>query len=388
LGNGVENPLNHRDRFFTAIELETPDYVPITDLGLDPPIVAGVLRREKSGPSISPSLRITKEHPWETEIENRLAMIEACRTLDFDAVPAITDYISVTKNYTPKLINGNKFIDQWGRVMQVSPEAKTTYFVGGTVNAPEDLVEYEPPHAFDPDVLELIDKLIRPTKKLDVAVMGQCHSGWHLAFQVRGGVDKISVDFYRNPDFAKALFDKIARACYMFAEAFIEAGIDVLVVGDDYADNHGPMISPRLFEEYELPHLKNIVNLAKKHGVPVLKHSDGNLYPILDDIVAAGIDALHPIEPGAMDLKDVKQKLGDRICIVGNVDCRYVLPYGNEHEVRKDVRRCIDAAAGGGGFVLASSNSIHGNVNVENVYVMVNEARTYGKYPLSSESRS
>jgi uroporphyrinogen decarboxylase len=219
----------------------------------------------------------------------------------------------------------------------------------------------------------LIDKIIRPTRKLDVAVMSQCHSGWHLAFQVRGGIDKISVDLYRNPGFAKELFDKIARACYAFAEAFIEAGIDVLVVGDDYADNHGPMINPRLFKEYELPNLKKIVDLAKKHGIPVLgQHSDGNLYPILDDIVAAGIDALHPIEPGAMDLKDIKQKLGNRI--VGNVDCRYVLPNGNEDEVRKDVRKCIDAAAKGGGFVLASSNSIHGNVKVENVYMMVDKA--------------
>src|SRR5208337_3613141 len=133
-------------------------------------------------------------------------------------------------------------IDQWGRVMQVSSEAKTTYFVGGTVNTPEDLEKYEPPNAFDSDVLELMDKVIKPTRKLDVAVMGQCHSGWHLAFQVRGGIDKITVDLYRNPGFAKELFDKITRACYTFAEAFIEAGIDVLVVGDDYADNHGPMI--------------------------------------------------------------------------------------------------------------------------------------------------
>jgi uroporphyrinogen decarboxylase len=203
-----------------------------------------------------------------------------------------------------------------------------------------------------------------------------------MAFQVRGGIDKISIDFYRNPSFAKKLFNKIAQACQTFAEAFIEAGVEILVVGDDYADNHGPLINPQLFKEYEVPNLKNIVDIGKKHGVPVLKHSDGNLYPILDDIVSTGINGLHPIEPGAMDLRDVKEKLGNKICILGNVDCRDVLPYGSEEDVRRDVRRCIDAAAKGGGFVLASSNSIHSNVNVENVYVMVDEARKYGKYPL------
>ena len=369
--------MNHRERFFTAIDLKQPDCVPITDLGLDPPITEQVLRREEVQ---DVTLPIKSDPPWKFETETRLAMIEAYRRLDFDAVPFVSDYIAVTKSYKPKLIGPLKYIDQWGRIMQVSTEAKTTYFVSGTVNTPEDLEQYEPPNAFDPDVTEMLERIIKRTKNIDIAIMASCHSGWHMAFQVRGGVDKISIDFYRNPAFARKLFDKIAQACSAFAKAFIEAGAEVLIVGDDYADNHGPMVSPRLFREYELSNLKAIVELGKKHGVPVLKHSDGNLYPILDDIVSTGISGLHPMEPGAMDLGDVKQKFGDKIFVMGNVDCRNVLPYGTEAEVRTDVRRCIDAAAKGGGFVLASSNSIHSSVNVDNIYTMVDEARKYGRY--------
>jgi uroporphyrinogen decarboxylase len=113
-----------------------------------------------------------------------------------------------------------------------------------------------------------------------------------------------------------------------------------------------------------------------------MKHSDGNLYPILEDIVNTGISALHPMEPEVMDIGDVKRRYGDRICIMGNVDCKYVLPYGTEEDVRRDVRRCIDAAAEGGGFILTSSNSLHANVKPENIIIMVDEARRYGKYPL------
>jgi uroporphyrinogen decarboxylase len=83
-----------------------------------------------------------------------------------------------------------------------------------------------------------------------------------------------------------------------------------------------------------------------------------------------------------MDLKDVKERYGSRICILGNVDCRYVLPFGTEEDVRRDVHRCIDAAAKGGGYVLASSNSLHANCKVENIYTMIDEARKYGKYPI------
>jgi len=116
-------------------------------------------------------------------------------------------------------------------------------------------------------------------------------------------------------------------------------------------------------------------------GFLFLKHSDGNLYTILDDIVNTSISALHPMEPGVMDMGDVKRRYGDRICVMGNVDCKYVLSYGTE-DVRRDVRRCIDAAAEGGGFILTSSNSLHMNVKVENIFTMVDEARKHGRYPL------
>jgi uroporphyrinogen decarboxylase len=112
---------------------------------------------------------------------------------------------------------------------------------------------------------------------------------------------------------------------------------------------------------------------AKRRGIPVLKHSDGNLYPILDDLVEAGISGLHPMEPGAMDLADVKKKYGEKICLLGNVDCKHVLPSGTEEDVRRDTRRCIDAAAKEGGHILTSSSSIHANSQFENFYTMVNE---------------
>jgi uroporphyrinogen decarboxylase len=317
---------------------------------------------------------------WQSSLDFRLAMVEACMRLGFDAAPVFTDYSLTTRSYAPKFIESGKFVDQWGRVMQRSEKGKTTYFVGGTVSTSEALEKYEPPDAFHSDILEMMKRILKTIKNEDIVTIGELHSGWHLAFQARGGIDKIAIDSYRNQGFAANLVDKIAAACQRFAEAMIEAGVDVLFVTDDYADNHGPYINLKLLREHDLPSLKKIVDEAHRHGVPVLKHSDGNLYPILDEICATGIDGLHPIEPGPMDLGDVKAKYGDRICLLGNVDCKYVLPYGGEEDVRRDVRRCIDAAGENGGFVLTSSNSMHSNVKVENIYTMVDEARKYGKY--------
>jgi len=266
--------------------------------------------------------------------------------------------------------------------MATNPSTKTTFFVGGVVDGPEALESYEPPNAFHPDIYEMMEHIMRKVRGMDLAVIGQCHSGWHFAFQVRGGIDKILLDLRFRPSFAEKLLSIIAKACRGFAKAMAEVGVDALFVTDDYTGKNGPFMNPELFRRYELPNLKAIVEIGRRYGIPVLKHSDGNLYPILEDIIGSGVAAIHPLEPGLMDIGDVKRRYGNRVCVMGNVDCKYILPYGGEEDVRRDVRRCIDAAAEGGGFILTSSNSLHANVRVENIYAMVDEARKYGRYPI------
>lgn len=380
--------MNRRERFFTALELKEPDYVPVTDLGMDPPIVEAILKKNlgfgltKFGGNMSSTAE--KMTTWLSAINYRSHLFEACKKLGFDGVPALSDYSIMTKKYVPKFIDQERFIDQWGRVMQTSERAKTTYFVGGIINNQEDLDAIELPNASDPDIIEMMDEILKPIKKEDIVIMGQVHSGWHLAFQARGGIDKIAIDFYRNPTFAKKILDKYAKTFQKLAEAMIKAGVEVLWVTDDYADNNGPLVHPKFLKEYDIPSLKAIVEMGKKYNVPVLKHSDGNLYKIIEDLIGTGIRGLHPIEPRIMDLKDVKERYGHRICLLGSVDMRYVLPFGNEEDVRKEVRRCIDSAGKGGGYILTSSNSLHSDVKPENILFMVDEARRYGKYPLRS----
>jgi len=201
-----------------------------------------------------------------------------------------------------------------------------------------------------------------------------------MGFQVRGGIDKLLIDMFRRPKLAREFLEKIAETCLGMIKVMIDGGVEVIFITDDYADNRNPFMNMKMFREFELPNIRKVVELCARRGVPVLKHSDGNCYPILDDMVEAGIRGFHPIEPGAMDLMDVKQRYGHKICVLGNVDCRYTLPFGSQEDVRWDVRRCIDAAAEGGGYVLTSSNSIHANCKPENILVMVDEARKYGRY--------
>ncbi len=95
------------------------------------------------------------------------------------------------------------------------------------------------------------------------------------------------------------------------------------------------------------------------------------------------IDGIHPIDPMAgMNLGEAKAKYGNRICLMGNVNCGSTLSWGTIEEVRQEVKDCIRKAGYGGGYICASSNSIHSGVKPENYVAMVKAIREYGRYPL------
>lgn len=367
----------HRRRFLAAVDLTEPDMVPIED-SMDQYIAEKVTGMKTEG--FSSQAVVTKGFAWDTVLRNAIVTTEASKKLGHDAA-FIKDYWLCSMDYKPEQISDVRFADEWGRVMETRADTKTAWWIGGTVEDEDDLESYVPPDPQAPGRFELIEKIAKLARAADLAVLGSIHSGFTFTFEVRGGIDKLVIDLYRRPLFYSKLRGKIDGVCLEFERMLLDAGIDVLFMPDDYADNHGPFMHPKQFRKFEVPRMKRFINLAKNRGVPVLKHTDGNVYPILDDMVDAGINGLHPIEPGAMELSDVKERYGDKICLIGNVDCRHVLPDGSEEGVRRDVRRCIDAAGQGGGFILASSNSLHANVRVENIYTMIDEARKYGKYP-------
>jgi uroporphyrinogen decarboxylase len=122
----------------------------------------------------------------------------------------------------------------------------------------------------------------------------------------------------------------------------------------------------------------------KALGLTVIKHTDGNLWPIIDMIIDSGIDCLDPIDPLAgMDLAEVKAKYGDRVALKGNVDCAETMTFGTPEDVIAETKEALRKGAPGGGFILSSSNSIHSSVKPENYTAFLETWREYGRYPLT-----
>ena len=118
--------------------------------------------------------------------------------------------------------------------------------------------------------------------------------------------------------------------------------------------------------------------------MPFIMHSDGRLWPVLDDLIALGVNALHPIEPKAMDIFELKEKVGHKIALFGNIDLGYTLTerLGSPQAVRKEVRQKIRSLAPGGGYAVASGSGATRYVSLENFNAMREATFEYGAYPI------
>ncbi len=181
----------------------------------------------------------------------------------------------------------------------------------------------------------------------------------------------------------KAVIDLSVNLNIEYAKECARHGADFVMTGDDYASTERPLMSPATFRELMFPGVKKVFAAFKEAGLMTIKHTDGNISPLLEMIVDIGMDCLDPIDPiSGMDIGDMKRRYGDRFAMKGNVDCAHTLTFGSMDAVVEETKNVIRKAGRGGGLIVSSSNSIHSKVKPQNYLAMVNTIRAYGKYPL------
>lgn len=164
---------------------------------------------------------------------------------------------------------------------------------------------------------------------------------------------------YRLVDDPEGLHEEAEKKCVSAIahnRMMMDAGVDCFILCDDYCFNQGPFLSPASFSEYVTPYLARIIADIRKEGRYAIKHTDGNIMPILDQLVSANPHALHSIDPMAgVDIKTVKEMVGRQVALIGNVNCA-LLQTGTPEEVDESARYCLTHAKPGGGYVFSTSN--------------------------------
>lgn len=287
-----------------------------------------------------------------------------------------------------RLRDNRQAVDIYGRLYDLVADADgnldTPMYRTGLLPTPEEWEAW--PH---PDPEQFHKKLERTFAGLQrrfgdrIYLMGSvCWGLWENATQVMG-LPAFAVTLRREPDFVRRMVQYYETLYLAAVHAAADAGLPGFVYSDDMGHKTGPQTSPRVLAEFFGPSLRRIVDEAHQRGLKIIIHSCGNVNLLLDLFADWGFDGIHSLEPTAgMDLAGVKQRVGDRMCIFGNLDIAHVLSQGTRQEVEGAVRDALRAAAQDGGFIMAMTNSHHG-VKVDNTRWMIEFTHRHGTYPLA-----
>jgi uroporphyrinogen decarboxylase len=337
--------------------------------------VIRVLRNEEPDPN----------PPFEWIIDRRVreAIVPGCTMEEFTVRMGL-DAILTGPDFQKEQVGENRYRNEWGVVSEYGAEEHGVP-VEGPVTSIEAFERYTPPDPHAPGRYASLDKLVEKYK-------GRLAIGVHLndVFSIPRnlcGYEGILIAMAMEPELVRRLVELSVEINIEMAGEVARRGADFVFTGDDYASSERPLMSPQMFGDLFAEPLKRVVAGFHAQGLPVIKHTDGNILPLLDMILDAGIDVLDPIDPVAgLDIGRIKGQCGDRIALKGNVDCAQTLTFGSVEDVVRETKEVICKAGPGGGLILSSSNSIHSSVQPGNYLAMWNAIRMYGTYPLSLDN--
>jgi len=197
------------------------------------------------------------------------------------------------------------------------------------------------------------------------------------------GLDRILWDMADAPNLAKAIVAKIMEFRILHVERILGAvagKADILQFADDYGTQNGLMMSPDMWQEFFMPGLAHLVDLAHQSGLRAFLHSCGGIRELIPHLSHLGIDILNPIQVGARDMipRELKREFGRDLCFHGSVDTQRTLPYGTSSDVTQEVQNRIEELGEGGGFILAPTHTIEPDVPLDNIVAMYEAAERYG----------
>ncbi len=386
-----------KERIITTLNFKEPDYVPVSDQLIVSKVAGEILGRyaytgggEYEKDAIELLYKGKRDFLVQRYVEDTFE-IHKKLGLDFIRVGTVPsrDY---SKEEISEKIGENTYLykneetGNWS-IYKFSEESGQFFSVDSSLNkegivALEREIKYMEKHLgdkikFDKSIFEGWDGIVEKV-------------GSETAISFSAGIGIPMKTIYLEAiishlDWIEIYLEYQTRQTIAFIEEAVKHGADFILGGADLATSCGPIYNPEIFKKYLVPRYKRIIDVSHKYKLPYIYRSDGNT-KLLWDIwfEEVGFDGYGEIDASVgMDLGELRKKYGNKVILVGNIDCAKTLVYGTKEDIENEVRQCIKKAAKGGRYILTSSNSIHYNVPAKNFIYMVEAARKFGKYPIS-----
>jgi uroporphyrinogen decarboxylase len=335
--------MNSRERVLSAMMLERPDKIPFGEMGIDRAFAAKLMN-------------------WDLSFATGTRDKDRYST---DEMKAIAEklHLDTIFYYLRPPIYADIIVEPTGYL----------HYGEGKIKSVEDCEKIQLPDPYDDNFYIEAAKFAK--EKGDYAALLICRAGFYPAMASMG-FENFCLSLYLNRPFVEEVIDLYFNWAKAVAERVSSLGFDIFVTTDDLASKNGLFVSPDVFQDLFIPRLNKI---KKKLSIPWLMHSDGDIMDIIPDIINLGVAGLHPFEKDAINIKDVKNKFGDKICIWGNLDLN-LLALASPEEVEKEVYYLIENIGTNGAFVLTSGNSITSYCKIENIIRMSETIYQNGTY--------
>jgi len=285
-----------------------------------------------------------------------------------------------------KYISPDEYVNEFGITFrrcgyyfEMVEELKPLY----NAKSPRDVERYIPPKPHEGRVRGL-GKVAKQYMDEGYAVVVEAFAGiWEQAQRLHGLSNSLK-NIVLNPELMDAILDLALEIHKSFWEAILNEVGDyghIALCCDDYGHQAGPQISPRLWERFIFPRLKELVSFIKSNSrMKFMLHSCGGIRPLIGKIIEAGVDILNPLQPRAkgMDRKELKKEFGRRIIFHGGVDIQYTLPRGTIEDVEKEVIEVIDTYAPS--YIFSPAHNIQVDTPPENIIAAYRTAISYNPF--------
>jgi uroporphyrinogen decarboxylase len=240
--------------------------------------------------------------------------------------------------------------------------------VKGQVLPEPTLKGYTFPDPLDPKFFaDIPDKLTRHGDRFCVFQIG--FSLYERAWTLRG-MQTLMMDFYDHPDFVHELLHRIADYNITQVHEALKYDIDAVYFGDDWGQQHGLQMGPKIWHTFTYPALKRMYSAVREAGKYVFIHSCGDVDELFDDLIAIGVNCFNPFQPEVMDVVALLKRYHGRLAFHGGLSTQKTLPYGSVADVRKEARMLLDLGHAGG-YIFAPAHAVEGDVPLENMLAFI-----------------
>ena len=281
-------------------------------------------------------------------------------------------YLAQERNESFTDLSDGKFQDMFGVIWDKGAQEGDFGIAIGHPIPDSEIGDYKFPEPDEKLIREKCERLVAQKDKFTMYIIG--FSLYERLWTLHG-IEQTLEDFLLEPEFIDEVLDGIVEYNCKVVDIVAQYPIDCIFYGDDWGQQQGLIMGYPLWKRFIKPRLKKMYDHVKKYGMYVAQHSCGDCRQVFPDLVELGLDIYNTFQPEVYDIVDFKERFGKDLTFYGAISTQKILPFKTPEEVRVEMHRIMDILGKDGGYILAPTHAMPGDIPEENVLMFQHVAK-------------